>query len=97
VTALLLPGGTDGIEFIARLRADDRTKSVPIIVLTANAWTKERERAEGVGCDAFLSKPCLPDELVRALRRLLVGQVRGKAAKADLGSGRMQRRRKPRL
>src|SRR6266850_2839974 len=76
VTGLLLPGDMDGIEFIARLKRDDRTKRIPLIVLTACAWKSDRERAEQAGCDVFLPKPCLPDDLFRDVRRLLV-QERG--------------------
>jgi CheY-like chemotaxis protein len=35
VTGVLLPGQMDGIEFLAQLKADGRTKNVPIIVLTS--------------------------------------------------------------
>ena len=71
VTGLLLPGDMDGIEFIARLKRDDRTKRIPVIVLTACAWKSDHERAEQAGCDVFLPKPCLPDDLLREVRRLL--------------------------
>jgi CheY-like chemotaxis protein len=71
VTGILLPGDIDGIEFIERLRSDDRTKDKPVIVLTACAWHTELERAVNAGCDLFLPKPCLPDELLREVRRLL--------------------------
>ena len=71
VTGLLLPGDIDGIEFIARLKRDERTKRIPLIVLTACAWKSDRERAEEAGCDAFLAKPCLPDHLLREVRLLL--------------------------
>jgi CheY-like chemotaxis protein len=71
VTELLLPGSMDGIEFIARLRSDRSTNGIPIIVLTSSAWDTERERAQRAGCDMFLPKPCLPDRLLREIRRLL--------------------------
>ena len=71
VTGLLLPGDIDGIEFIARLKRDERTKRIPLIVLTACAWKSDRERAEEAGCDVFLAKPCLPDHLLREVRFLL--------------------------
>ena len=71
VTGLLLPGDIDGIEFIARLKRDERTKRIPLIVLTACAWKSDRERAEKAGCDVFLAKPCLPDHLLREVRILL--------------------------
>lgn len=71
VTGLLLPGGVNGFELIARLRTDVRTKNTRIVVLTASVWTNERERATAAGCDLFLSKPCLPHTLVREIRRML--------------------------
>jgi CheY-like chemotaxis protein len=60
VTEALLPGQIDGIEFISRLKPCERTKTIPVIVLTACAWREEHERAENAGCDTFLTKPCLP-------------------------------------
>ncbi len=71
VTGLLLPGDMDGIEFIARLKRDERTKRIPVIVLTACAWKSDRERARQAGCDLFLAKPCLPDDMARHVKRLL--------------------------
>jgi CheY-like chemotaxis protein len=71
VTGIVLDGRMDGVEFVSRLRGDAGTKHKPIIVLTACAWPQERERAEHAGCDVFLSKPCLPDALLREVRLLL--------------------------
>lgn len=71
VTGILLHDSMDGIQLIDRLRSDDRTKNTPIIVLTACAFPSDRARATAAGCDAFLPKPCLPNELLREVRRLL--------------------------
>jgi len=71
VTETLLPGRIDGIEFIARLKAGERTRAIPVVVLTVCAWAAERERAEHAGCDVFLAKPCLPDALLREVNRVL--------------------------
>jgi CheY-like chemotaxis protein len=71
VTGLLLLGDMDGIEFIARLKRDERTTRISLIVLTACAWKNDRQRAEEAGCDIFLAKPCLPDHLSREVRVLL--------------------------
>jgi CheY-like chemotaxis protein len=71
VTAIVLPGHLDGLEFLTRLRRADHTKSLPVIVLTAASWGTERESALAAGCDAFLQKPCLPCVLVREIRRAL--------------------------
>jgi len=71
VTGILLPGPMDGVEFLGRLKADDHTKNIPVIVLTSCAFQHERERATEAGCDVFLTKPCLPDELLTQVRRVL--------------------------
>jgi CheY-like chemotaxis protein len=71
ITGLQLPGTMDGYAFIQRLRADERTRRKPIIVVTSWAWQTERLRAEEAGCDLFLTKPCLPDVLLRHVRRAL--------------------------
>jgi len=59
VTGIALHGELTGIELVARLRADARTKHKPIIVLTASAWRVGQERAQEAGCDLFVPKPCL--------------------------------------
>jgi two-component system cell cycle response regulator DivK len=88
VTETLLPGRMDGFEFIVRLKRDERTKTIPVIVLTVCAWHAERERAEQAGCDAFLENPCRPDALLREVRRVLASSplrdVRGTATNKDL-------------
>lgn len=70
VTGILLSGDVDGIELIARLRADPQTEHTPIIVVTACAWPSARQRAEEAGCDVFLTKPCLPETLLHEVQRV---------------------------
>lgn len=72
VTGMNLDDPMDGVELVSRLRHNDCTRSTPIIVLTASVWPKERARAEGAGCDVFLPKPCLPNDLLGEVRQLLV-------------------------
>lgn len=97
VTGILLPGSPDGVELITRLRADPGTARIPIIVLTACAFETQRQRAEAAGCDAFLSKPCLPSELYAEIRRLAgtpaLREVRGRPLKAS-ESRRTEEKRK---
>jgi len=71
VTDLRLKGQMDGAELARRLRKDQRTKDVPIIMLTGAAIDDERDRAE-FSADRFLLKPCLPDALASEIRRLVV-------------------------
>lgn len=72
VTDLSLPG-FDGCEVIGRLKADEQTRDIPIIALTAHADSASADRARQAGCASFLTKPCLPDALVAEIRRLLPG------------------------
>lgn len=94
VTGILLPGHMDGIEFVARLRRDERMKRLPLIVLTACAWETDRRRALAAGCDVFLAKPCLPHLLVSEIRRLLAvhGVPTRPAARAPLMPAVVDRR-----
>jgi two-component system, cell cycle response regulator DivK len=67
---LSLPG-MDGWEATRRLKADDRTKQIPIVALTGHALAGASEGAKKAGCDSFVTKPCLPDDLVIEVRRML--------------------------
>jgi len=61
----------DGWEATRRLKADPRTRDIPIVALTGHALAGHAEGAREAGCDAFVTKPCLPDALVAEIRRLL--------------------------
>ena len=63
--------GMDGWEATRRLKADPRTQSIPIIALSGHALTGFQQSAQQAGCDAFVTKPCLPDALVAEVERLL--------------------------
>lgn len=71
VTGMNLDDPMDGVALVSRLRHMDCTRSTPIVVLTACAWPTDRERAEGAGCDVFLPKPCLPNDVLGEVRQLL--------------------------
>jgi two-component system cell cycle response regulator DivK len=84
VTGMYLDDPMDGVELVSRLRHDDRTRSTPIIVLTAYAGPNDREHAEDAGCDVFLLKPCLPNDLLGKVQQLLAA-TRSQAADAPRG------------
>src|SRR5580765_9016911 len=63
----------DGWEATRRLKADDRTASIPVVALTGHALAGISEGAKKAGCDAFVTKPCLPEDLVREIRKILDG------------------------
>lgn len=60
--------GMDGMEALARLRRDERTASIPVLAVTAEAMSGDRERFLEVGFDGYLSKPIDVDELIHAVR-----------------------------
>lgn len=49
--------GIDGIETLGLLRADNRTASIPVVALTAQAMQGDRERFLDAGFDDYISKP----------------------------------------
>jgi two-component system cell cycle response regulator DivK len=61
----------DGWEATRKLKADGRTKGIPVIALTGHALHGHSKGALDAGCDAFVAKPCLPDQLVTEIRRML--------------------------
>ena len=65
----------DGWEATRRLKTDERTKHIPIVALTGHALAGYAEGARQAGCDAFVTKPCLPDALVAEIQRMLA--IRG--------------------
>jgi CheY-like chemotaxis protein len=67
---LSLPG-MDGWEATKVLKADERTKHIPVVALTGHALAGASEGAKKAGCDSFVTKPCLPDDLVVEVRRML--------------------------
>ncbi len=52
--------GMDGWTVTRILKEEKATAQLPVIVITAHAFPEDRERAEQVGCDGFLTKPCEP-------------------------------------
>jgi CheY-like chemotaxis protein len=61
----------DGWEATRQLKADERTRSIPIIALTARALDADREMAVAVGCDAYLAKPIEPKRVAEEVERFL--------------------------
>lgn len=61
----------NGHEATRRLKADARTKAIPVVALTALAFASDRQEALVAGCDDYLSKPFTRRELLEVLRRHL--------------------------
>jgi two-component system cell cycle response regulator DivK len=49
--------GMDGLEAITRLKADNATRGIPVIALTALAMKGDEERIRAAGCDGYIAKP----------------------------------------
>jgi two-component system, cell cycle response regulator DivK len=67
----------DGWEATRQLKADERTRRIPVVALTGHALAGHSKGAKEAGCDSFLAKPCLPDQLVAEIRRMLEGGKAG--------------------
>jgi len=67
---LMLPG-IDGYEVLARLRQNERTASIPVILLTARREEEERIRGFEIGADDYVTKPFSPRELILRVEALL--------------------------
>ncbi|MBI2188734.1 MAG: response regulator [Acidobacteria bacterium] len=61
----------DGWEVCRRLKADDATRDIPIVVVTARDEPGGARRAAQAGCAAYLTKPCRPADLVAVIRKVL--------------------------
>lgn len=71
----------DGWSAIRVLRGDDRTAAIPVVALTGFDERAARERADLVGSDEYLTKPCEPSRVLEEVRKRLGGaNDAGKAA-----------------
>ena len=63
--------GVDGWQLIEMLRAEHRTASIPIVMVSGQAAPEMEARAFALGCVAFFVKPCLPFDLAQTLRSVI--------------------------
>ena len=70
VTDIMMPG-LDGFALAAALRADRRTRHVPIVGMTGHWTTEIQNDAQRAGFSAVLLKPCLPAHLLAEVERVL--------------------------
>ncbi|MFD1259307.1 hybrid sensor histidine kinase/response regulator [Entomomonas asaccharolytica] len=61
----------DGFEVATRVRNDERTKHLPIIMITSRSGEKHRERALAIGVNEYMSKPFMDAKLIKSISDLL--------------------------
>jgi two-component system, cell cycle response regulator DivK len=71
----------DGWEATRRIKADPKTSHIRVIALTGHAEPAHAKKALEAGCDDFVAKPCLPENLLIKIREHLPKSL--KPAKAD--------------
>lgn len=62
--------GIDGWEMTRRLKLDERTRDVPVLLVTGHALDEDRRRARDLGCAGYLAKPLSPSRIVEEVERL---------------------------
>ncbi len=73
VLDVMLPGRS-GFDILRDLRADEATRALPVLMLTAKGQAKDRERARDLGVSHFMSKPFSNAEVLDRLRALAAGR-----------------------
>ena len=61
----------DGWEATRRLKAEEATRGIPVVALTAHAMSTDREKAMEAGCDAYETKPVELPRLLETIEKLL--------------------------
>jgi two-component system cell cycle response regulator DivK len=61
----------DGYEVTRRIKAQPSLRDVPIIAVTSYALAGDEAKARAAGCDAYISKPFSPRQLLAKVRELL--------------------------
>jgi two-component system cell cycle response regulator DivK len=61
----------DGYEATRRIKSDPQLKNIPIIAVTSYALSGDDSKARAAGCDAYVTKPYSPRELLAMIRQYL--------------------------
>jgi CheY-like chemotaxis protein len=63
--------GIDGVEALRRLRAEETTRGIPVMAMTASVMSEDRQKIVAAGFDAYQSKPINVTDFVAAVAQLL--------------------------
>ncbi len=69
--------GMNGIEALQHLRADPRTRAIPVIAVTASAMTHDRQQIMAAGFDGYQAKPIDVTQFVAAVRQAVARPAEG--------------------
>ena len=69
--------GMDGLVATGLLKADEATRGIPVIALTALAMKGDEERIRAAGCDGYIAKPLAYKEFLATVSSHLENRVRG--------------------
>ncbi|GAB4298955.1 MAG: response regulator transcription factor [Oscillatoriaceae cyanobacterium] len=82
ITDIMMPQ-VDGYQFLKQVREDPRFSTLPVVFLTAKGMTGDRIQGYQAGCDAYLSKPFDPEELIAIVNNLLNRRAAQTATTSD--------------
>lgn len=69
---VMMPGELDGLQVCQRIKADEATRHMRVVLLTARGQARDRETGRDAGADEYLVKPFSPLQLIETIERLLV-------------------------
>lgn len=61
----------DGLKLVKRIRSDSQHASVPIIIITTEGSTEDRQRAMALGANAYITKPIQAPQVIQKVKELL--------------------------
>jgi two-component system, cell cycle response regulator DivK len=66
--------GIDGVEALRRLRAEQTTRGIPVMAMTASVMSEDRQKIMAAGFDGYQSKPINVTDFVAAVAQILEGR-----------------------
>jgi CheY-like chemotaxis protein len=76
----------DGWEATRRLKANSQTRRIPVLALTGHALGDHEREASAAGCDGYVTKPCLPEDLTARIQDMLVGTPQKRRPRGQRGN-----------
>ena len=61
----------DGLKLVKRIRADEALKAIPIVIITTEGAEEDRQRALGLGANAYIAKPIQAPQVIAQVKALL--------------------------